>query len=237
LDPPNYINTTPFHPLAYLTTTNPSPFFSHLSFHLHISNDLVSSPPTYLPTHPSIYQVTFIYLPIYPYTPTNVLHNTSVKKCWLNHMRVLQSMWHHQRTKFNEGIAFHHVNDCVILPLSYLLATPSRYLPDTTQPYLLAWYQYDQPPISHRDVQIKKYRYCISFGLFTQATCNAHMKIIATTQIQVFLTSNNSHHFTFIFISHPSKYLPDTTWSYLLARSLVWPTPPFAHRDVQVEKM
>ncbi len=152
-------------------------------------------------------------------------------------MRVLQSMWCHQRTKFNEGITFHHVNDCGILPLSYLLATPSKYLPDTTQPYLLAWYQYDQPPISHRNVQIKKCKYCISFGLFTQATCNAHMKIIATIQIQVFLTSNNNHHFTFIFISHPHKYLPDTTWSYLLAWSLVWPTPPFAHRDVRMEKM
>ncbi len=126
-------------------------------------------------------------------------------------MRVLQSMWHHQRTKFNEGIAFHHVNDYVILPLSYLLATPSRYLLDTTQAYLLAWYQYDQPCISHRDAQIKKCRYCISFGLFTQATCNAHMKIIAATRIQVFLTSNNSHHFTFKFVNHPSKYLPNTT--------------------------
>jgi len=128
-------------------------------------------------------------------------------------MRVLQSMWRLQRTKFNEGIAFYHVNDFVILPLSYLLTTPSRYLPDTTQSYLLAWYQYDQPPISHRDVQIKKNKYCISFGLFTQATCNAHMKIIATTRIQVFLTSNNSHYFTFIFINDPSKYVPDTTQS------------------------
>jgi hypothetical protein len=63
LDQPNHINTTPFHPLAYLPTTNPSPFFSHLSFHLHISNDLVSSPPTYLPTYPPIYLPSDIHIP------------------------------------------------------------------------------------------------------------------------------------------------------------------------------
>ncbi len=44
--------------------------FSHPPSHLHISNDLVSTPPTYLPTHLRTY------LPVYPYAPTNVLHTT-----------------------------------------------------------------------------------------------------------------------------------------------------------------
>jgi hypothetical protein len=100
LDPPDCIDTTPSHPptLAYS--------FSHLPSHLCISNDLVSPhlptcPPIYLPsgTHISAY------LPIYPYTPINVLHITqawgNVDECrcrtcnpcgvvkWWNPMKIL----------------------------------------------------------------------------------------------------------------------------------------------------
>jgi hypothetical protein len=95
--------------------------------------------------------------------------------------------------KSNENIAFHHVNDCAILPLSYLQATqvctyqtpPNHtYLPDNST---------IGPSFVHRDVQMKK-KASIAFplDLFTQATYNAQMKIIAATQIQILLASNNN---------------------------------------------
>jgi len=119
LDPPNYINTPPSHPpiLAYS--------FLHLPFHLHISNDLVSSPPTYLPTHLPTKWHSYTYLPTHLplWSYQHPTHYTSVKKCWWNQMWVLQSMWHHQMRRFDEIIAFHHVNDCVVFSFLYLLAT------------------------------------------------------------------------------------------------------------------
>jgi histidinol phosphatase-like enzyme len=85
--------------------------------------------------------------------------------------------------KSNEDIAFHHVNDCVTLPLSYLLATQvTTYQTPPNQIYLPRNSMIDLPFV-HHDLQMKK-NANISFPLelFTQATYNAQMKIIATTQ-------------------------------------------------------
>jgi hypothetical protein len=64
-------------PTSHLPTLACS--FCHLPSHLHISNNQVSSPPTC----PSIYLPSGIhiptYLPIYPYTPTKVLHTTQAQ--------------------------------------------------------------------------------------------------------------------------------------------------------------
>jgi len=71
LDPLDHINTAPSHPLTYLPATNPSLFFFSLTF----SPTYFKWPsliPTYLPAHPSTYQVTLIYLPTYPFTPAHL---------------------------------------------------------------------------------------------------------------------------------------------------------------------
>lgn len=164
--------THPPTPLAYS--------FSHLPSHLHISNDLISYSPTYLPTHLPTKWHSHTYLPTHlPLcTYQRPTHHTSMEKCQQNQMRVLQFTWRHQMTRSNEGIAFHRVNDCTILSLSYLLALKvNTYQTPPICTYLLS-HQYNWPPSGHCDVRIKKYA-SIAFplDLFTQATYNAHMKM------------------------------------------------------------
>jgi hypothetical protein len=145
-------------PLAYS--------FSHLPSHLCISNDIVSPhlptcPPIYLPsgTHISAY------LPIYPYTPINVLDitqawgNVDESRCkTCNPCGVVKMM------KSNENIAFHHVNNCVVLPLLYLLATQvSTYWTPHKHTYLPGSSTLT-PHLSIVMFKWKKCRYCISFG-------------------------------------------------------------------------
>jgi hypothetical protein len=71
-------------------------------------------------------------------------------------MQILQSAWCRQMMKSNEDIAFHHVNDYVILPLLYLLATQvTTYQTPPNQIYLPHNSTID-PPCVHHDLQMKK---------------------------------------------------------------------------------
>jgi len=170
-------------------------------------------------------------------------------------MQVLQSTWHHQMMKSDEVIAFPldlftqatynaQMKIIVATQIQVLLASnnshhftfipishPSKYLPNTTRPYLLAWSSVrPTPPICPSQCSNEKNAsITFSLDLFTQATCNAKVKIIATTQIQVLFASNNRCQFIFVPTSHLGRYLPHTTQPYLLAWSLVRPTPLFAH--------
>jgi hypothetical protein len=85
--------------------------------------------------------------------------------------------------KSNEDIAFHHVNDYVVLPLSCLLATQvTTYQTPPNQIYL-PHNSTINPPFVHHYLQMKKNAgIALPLELFTQATYNAQMKIIATTQ-------------------------------------------------------
>jgi hypothetical protein len=58
--------------------------------------------------------------------------------------------------KSNEDIAFHHVNDCIVLPLLYLLATQvSTYQTPSSHTYLPGSSTTD-PHFIHCDVQTEK---------------------------------------------------------------------------------
>jgi hypothetical protein len=69
------------HPPTHRPISHPPTLtysFSHIPSHLHISNDLVSSPPNYLPIHLPTkwhsYTYLLTHLPLH--TPTHVLHIT-----------------------------------------------------------------------------------------------------------------------------------------------------------------
>jgi len=167
LDPPNYINTPPSHPSAYLPPTNPSLFFFSPTF----SPTYFKWPsliPTYLLAHPFNYQVAFIYLPTYPSTPTHL------PMSYTPHKR------EEMLTKPNVGIAIHVApsNDeiwwknCISsckwlchLLIFVLISHPNRYLLDTTQPYIFAW---SLIRLTHHltimMLKWEKCRYCISLG-------------------------------------------------------------------------
>ncbi len=142
LDPPNHINTTPSHPLAYLPTTDPSLFFFPLTF----SPTYFKWPsliPTYLLAHPSTYQVPLIYLPTYPSTPTHLSMSYTSHK----HEEMLTNLDAELAIHValsNDEIQWKYCNSsCKWLcrPSTFVPTShPSKYLSDTTQTYLLAWW-------------------------------------------------------------------------------------------------
>jgi len=95
--------------------------------------------------------------------------------------------------KSNENIAIHHVNDCVVLPLLYLLATQvSTYRTPHKHTYLPGGSTLTPPICPSQCSNEKNAGIAFPLDLFTQAIYNVHMKIIAATQIQILLASNNN---------------------------------------------
>jgi hypothetical protein len=111
---------------TYLPPTKPlTYYFFHLPFHQHISNDLVSSPPTYMSTHLSTKWHSYTYLlPIYP---THLPMSYTLHKCGKMLMKLDVGITIHvvpQNDKIGwMYIAFHHVNDYIIFPF-YTYYTP-----------------------------------------------------------------------------------------------------------------
>jgi hypothetical protein len=130
------------HPPTHRPISHPPTLaysFSHLPSHLHISNDLVSFPPTYLPTHLITrwhsYTYLLTHLPLHTLPMAYISHKLEEMSTKLDADLAIHVALSIVRS--NEDITFHHVNDCVILPLSYLLATQvSTYQTPPNQTYL-----------------------------------------------------------------------------------------------------
>jgi len=135
-----FFGPTWLHRHHALPPTNPSLLFLSLTFP-PMYFKWPSLIPTYLLAHPSTYQVALIYLPTYPSTPTHLSMSTSHK-----HEEML--------TNLDAELAIHVASSNDEIQWKYCISScewlcypstfvptshPSKYLPDTTQPYLLAW--------------------------------------------------------------------------------------------------
>jgi len=136
-----FFGPTWLHRYHALPPTNPSLLFFSLTF----SPTYFKWPsliPTYLLAHPSTYQVALIYIPTYPSTPTHLSMSYTSHKREKMLMKLDANLAIHV-TLSNDKIQWKYcISSCKWLchPSTFVPTShPSKYLPDTTQPYILAW--------------------------------------------------------------------------------------------------